>query len=496
MENQKKSFTNKKEGEPRISVRPGNFIVPGERPQEPRRPAGDSRTSEKSAAREDAARQGGKRHNRHRGNRRGNGQGNEQRSNTPQNQQQATPKKQQPAPKQGGEQKPAAPQKNDRRDRRAHENKQNRRDNRPQKQESRAAAPVAPQISESLQKDLDAQFSAPTTLSFLSPVAQAEKKLAESNAVDTKEFEVDIATAAYLVEDVPCGFPVPDGKAVEVIGVRFRQAGKIYFFAPAGTRFKIGEAAIVDTARGPEYGEVVMLNRKMAEKDIIQPLRSVLRRATAEDIAHEAENRQKEVEALKICAEKIALHKLDMNLVDAQYTFDNSKLLFYFTSEGRVDFRELVRDLAGVFRTRIELRQIGIRDESRLIGGLGMCGRPFCCATFLSDFGQVSVKMAKEQGLSINTSKISGCCGRLMCCLRYEHESYAAEAALTPKKDTRVMTPDGAGTVVDATPLTGMVKVLCDNAENGAPTLYHRDKLTVLDKQSAAASPAGSAENA
>ncbi|MBQ2773877.1 MAG: stage 0 sporulation family protein [Clostridia bacterium] len=310
----------------------------------------------------------------------------------------------------------------------------------------------------------------------------AEKKLAESDAVSTKEFEVDIATAAYLVEDVPCGFPVPDGKAVEVIGVRFRGAGKVYFFAPNGERFRIGEAAIVDTARGAEYGEVVMLNRRMAEKDIVQPLRSVLRRATKEDTAHNTENRIKEAEALKACAEKIAAHKLDMNLVDAQYTFDNSKLLFYFTAEGRVDFRELVRDLAGLFRTRIELRQIGIRDESRLIGGLGMCGRPFCCTTFLSDFGQVSVKMAKEQGLSINTSKISGCCGRLMCCLRYEHESYAAEMALTPKKDTRVTTPDGLGTVVEAAPLSGMVKVRLDSAPDVAPTAYHRDTLTVQVK--------------
>ncbi|MBQ3064356.1 MAG: stage 0 sporulation family protein [Clostridia bacterium] len=303
------------------------------------------------------------------------------------------------------------------------------------------------------------------------------------SAVDTKEFEVDIATAAYLIDDVPCGFPAPDGKSVEVVGVRFRRAGKIYFFDPGKERFKLGETAIVDTARGPEFGEIALINRKMAEKYIIQPLRAVLRRATPEDIAHDAENRKKEAEALIVCAEKIAAHKLEMHLVDAQYTFDNSKLLFYFTSEGRVDFRELVRDLAGVFRTRIELRQIGIRDESRLIGGLGMCGRPFCCSTFLSDFGQVSVKMAKEQGLSINTSKISGCCGRLMCCLRYEHESYAAEIALTPKKDARVETPDGPGTVVEAAPLSGMVKVRLDSAPEAAPTPYHRDTVTVLDKK-------------
>ncbi len=490
MENQKKNFTQKKEGEPRISVRPGNFIVPGERPAEPRQAATPPRANEKAATREEGAKHGGKRHNRRRTNRRGHGNAapaNEQRANT------QKPRQQAELGKPSADKKPSAAGKNDRRPQHAQEKGQGRREGRPQRQERQAQRPAAPEISASLQRELDAQFAAPIpSLSFRSPVAEAEKRLSLSNAADTKEFEVDIATAAYLVEDVPCGFPAPDGKAIEVIGIRFRQAGKIYFFAPQGQRFKIGEAAIVDTARGPEYGEVVMLNRKMPEKDIVQPLRSVLRRATAEDTAHEAENRRKEAQALKLCAEKIAAHKLDMSLVDAQYTFDNSKLLFYFTSEGRVDFRELVRDLAGVFRTRIELRQIGIRDESRLIGGLGMCGRPFCCTTFLSDFGQVSVKMAKEQGLSINTSKISGCCGRLMCCLRYEHESYAAEAALTPKKDTRVMTPDGAGTVVDATPLTGMVKVLCDNAENGTPAVYHRDKLTVLDKKEIAATPKGS----
>ncbi|MBE6555073.1 MAG: hypothetical protein E7663_02395 [Ruminococcaceae bacterium] len=327
--------------------------------------------------------------------------------------------------------------------------------------------------------------------SSLSTSRKTQEKAPES-AVDTAEFEVDIATAAYLVEDIPCGFPTPDGKAVEVIGVRFRHAGKVYFFAPGNERFRIGEAAIVDTARGPELGEVVMLNRKVAERQIIQPLRPVLRRATKEDLAHYEENQKKEQEALLICSEKIARHELDMHLVDAQYSFDNSKLLFYFTSEGRVDFRELVRDLAGVFRTRIELRQIGIRDESRLIGGLGMCGRPFCCTTFLSDFGQVSVKMAKEQGLSINTSKISGCCGRLMCCLRYEHEAYAAESALTPRKDARVSTPDGMGTVVDSSPLAGTVKVRLDSAPEEAPVTYHRDRVTVESRKKEAAPAAQS----
>jgi len=449
MEKQNKDFT-KKEGETRISVRPGNFIVPG---------GGEN----------NAAKSGGKRHRRGRGRR---GHGHSQSQNAPIAQAGNTAKTGQPQEKKtGGNPKNNPHHPKDRRDR--------RHQNRPKDAEKKQTG--EPLISETMKRELDSQFSAPIEpLSYLSPIVRTEKKTKELSVVDTKEFEVDIATAAYLLDDVPCGFPIPDGKAVEVIGVRFRGAGKIYFFAPGGLRFKIGEAAIVDTARGEEFGEVVMLNRKMAEKDIVQPLRSVLRRATNEDVAHHKQNREKEAEALKTCAEKIAAHKLDMNLVDAQYTFDNSKLLFYFTAEGRVDFRELVRDLAGLFRTRIELRQIGIRDEARLIGGLGMCGRPFCCATYLSDFGQVSVKMAKEQGLSINTSKISGCCGRLMCCLRYEHESYAAEAALTPKKDTRVQTPDGVGTVVDATPITGMVKVKLDNAPEAAPTTYHRDKLTVL----------------
>jgi len=225
-----------------------------------------------------------------------------------------------------------------------------------------------------------------------------------------------------------------------------------------------------------------MKNRKIAERDVVQPLRSVLRRATPTDLQRDEHNRIMERDAMKLCAEKIAAHKLDMRLVDAQFTFDNSKLLFYFTADGRVDFRDLVRDLANCFHTRIELRQIGIRDESRLIGGLGMCGRPFCCSTFLNDFGQVSIKMAKEQNLSLNTSKISGCCGRLMCCLRYEQESYAAEARLTPPKDSVVETPDGKGTVIEATPLSGMLKVQLEGAAEEPPRSYHRDSVTVLSR--------------
>ena len=409
-----------------------------------------------------------------------------------------------PAPTQGGRGEQANAQQEPRQgNSRNRRNRRNRHKNdRANKQpiEQRNAAPVqekpdngtknnrndrAPQQSAATQRTADDAFST-TLLTDLFGSAQKNKR-DEAIAVDSDEFAVDIATAAYLTEDIPCGFPIPDGNAVEVVGVRFRQAGKVYFFAPDQASYRIGDEVLVDTARGPEFGEIVMPKRMIAEKNVVQPLRSVLRRATDEDKAHEQENRAKEAEALKVCAEKVAMHKLEMKLVDAQYTFDNSKLLFYFTSEGRVDFRELVRDLAGVFHTRIELRQIGIRDESRLIGGLGMCGRPFCCSTYLSDFGQVSIKMAKEQGLSINTSKISGCCGRLMCCLRYEHETYAAEAALTPKKDTLVATPDGNGVVVDASPLAGTVKVRLDSAPEEAPKVYHRDTLTVLGKEKRAA---------
>ncbi len=484
MDKQNKNL--KKDGDPRISVRPGNFIIPGEKPKEPRLGQAAPRSAQSTQQGDSAPTGGGKYKNHRRGRRGGRGRtipsGEARAAAAPH--QQARPAQPMPG---GNEKKQPDAKKSNRRDRRGRGGKHERRDERP--------VTRAPEISESLKKELDLDLSLTSPLSYPSLTGVAKRKeVQESPAVDTKEFEVDIATAAYLLEDVPCGFPVPDGQAVEIIGVRFRQSGKIYFFDPAGERFKIGEAAIVDTARGPELGNVVMLNRKMAEKDIVQPLRAVLRRATAEDIAHHAENRKREAEAMKLCADKIAQHKLEMTLVDAQYTFDNTKLLFYFTSEGRVDFRDLVRDLAGVFRTRIELRQIGIRDESRLIGGLGMCGRPFCCSTFLSDFGQVSVKMAKEQGLSINTSKISGCCGRLMCCLRYEHESYALEAAFTPKKGARVTTPDGVGTVVEAAPLSGMVKVALDSAQDVAPTVYHRDKLTPVENPQT--QPTKSAEGA
>ncbi|MCI8331885.1 MAG: stage 0 sporulation family protein [Clostridiales bacterium] len=248
-------------------------------------------------------------------------------------------------------------------------------------------------------------------------------------------------------------------ETAEVIGVQFKVSGKTYYFDPDGQSYAPGAHAIVETARGLEYGYVSMGNTVVSGKELVLPLRKALREATEEDEKHNEENKAKEQEAFVICAERIEKHRLGMKLVDAEYTFDNSKLLFYFSAEGRVDFRDLVKDLASVFRTRIELRQIGIRDEAKMIGGFGLCGRPFCCSTFLPDFVQVSIKMAKEQNLSLNSAKISGACGRLMCCLRFEHETYEEEIKKTPKVDSVVSTPDGEGVVVEALPLTGVVKV-------------------------------------
>ncbi len=267
----------------------------------------------------------------------------------------------------------------------------------------------------------------------------------------------------------------------EIVGVRFKSTGKTYYFDPCGVKADRGSFAIVETARGPEFGEVTISNRLVPTADVVPPLRPVIRLATPADIAHNEENAEKEKEAFRICNEKIEAHKLDMKLVDAQYTFDNTKLLFYFTSAGRVDFRELVKDLASVFRTRIELRQIGIRDEAKLIGGLGICGRTLCCSGFLSDFGQVSIKMAKEQSLSLNSTKISGNCGRLMCCLRYEQKTYEEEIRLTPPVDSVVKTPDGVGVVCETSPLIGMVKVKLNDSD-GMPKPYHRDTLQVIGR--------------
>ena len=246
-----------------------------------------------------------------------------------------------------------------------------------------------------------------------------------------------------------------------VIGVRFRAAGKIYYFDPADRQIKIGDHVIVETARGIEYGYVVLGNREVDETKVIPPLKPVIRMATDEDRAIEAKNKEKEKEAFKICQEKIKKHNLEMKLIDAEYTFDNNKVLFYFTADGRIDFRELVKDLASVFKTRIELRQVGVRDETKILGGIGICGRPLCCHSYLSEFIPVSIKMAKEQNLSLNPTKISGVCGRLMCCLKNEEETYEVlNSKLAGIGDT-VTTADGLrGEVHSVNVLRQTVKVI------------------------------------
>ena len=269
----------------------------------------------------------------------------------------------------------------------------------------------------------------------------------------------------------------PDGQT-EIVSIRFRDGGKSYFFAPGEFRLSAGDRVVTDTARGPEYGFVTSGNRMVKNSEIVSPLKAVIRMATDADTARYEENMQKRQDAFRIFNDKVREHNIDMRLVDVEYTFDNSKILFYFTADGRVDFRDLVKDLASVFRTRIELRQIGIRDEAKLIGGLGICGRPLCCHSFLSDFVQVSIKMAKEQNLSLNSAKISGTCGRLMCCLRYEHDVYEEEIAKTPKVDSVVMTPDGEAIVTEVNPLAGTVRVRFTGTRSDMPPkLFSRDDV-------------------
>ncbi len=270
----------------------------------------------------------------------------------------------------------------------------------------------------------------------------------------------------------------PEEKTFEIVGVKFDNSEKIYYFSPNGAQFTLGQHVIVETARGQEFGEITIENKTVSEREVILPLKNVVRVATEDDERRNIENGIKEKEAIEECQKLVEKHNLPMKLVEAEYTFDNTKLLFYFTSDSRVDFRELVKDLAAVFKTRIELRQIGIRDEAKMMGGLGTCGRVFCCKSFLNDCGQVSMKMAKEQNLSLNSAKISGTCGRLMCCLKFEHETYEEEARLTPKVDSMVQTADGNGIVVESTPLTGIIKVKLSSAPDAPAKQYHRDEVT------------------
>ncbi len=276
------------------------------------------------------------------------------------------------------------------------------------------------------------------------------------------------------------GSPAPEKEEkTAVVGVIFRSSPKAYYFAPGNLTPAVGDAVIVETVRGTEYGKIKFARREVPTSDIVPPLRPLLRIATAEDIERHEANRAQEKYAMQVCREKIAAHKLDMNLVDAAYTFDNRKLYFYFTSEARVDFRDLVKDLASVFKVRIDLRQIGIRDEAKMLGGLGPCGRPFCCSGFLSDFVQVSIKMAKEQNFSLNSSKISGSCGRLMCCLRYESDTYSAALKRLPPIGSLVSTPAGNGTVVEVKPLNESVRVRLDDKEE-QPKFYSIEDITVI----------------
>lgn len=268
----------------------------------------------------------------------------------------------------------------------------------------------------------------------------------------------------------------------EVVGIRFKKAGKVYFFSPGELKIQTGDYAIVETARGVEYGFVTRGNHMVSDETIIPPLKQVIRIATAEDAQVVERNHKKEEEAFQICLEKIEKFQLEMKLIDVEITFDHNKLIFYFTSEGRVDFRELVKDLAAIFRMRIELRQIGVRDEAKMLNGIGICGRALCCATFLGDFQPVSIKMAKEQNLSLNPIKISGVCGRLMCCLKYEEDTYEELNRKMPVVGDIISTVDGTGEILATNVLMQMVKAAVRKKENDPPTIgfYHVDEIKVL----------------
>ncbi len=272
--------------------------------------------------------------------------------------------------------------------------------------------------------------------------------------------------------------PAPEETA-EVVDIQFRPGQKVYYFDPAGLQLQTGDHVIIDTARGPEYGICAGGNHKIPVKDVVAPLRSVVRIATAQDEKIVADNREKERRAYEICLQKIAALELDMQLVSAECTFDGSKILFFFTADERVDFRELVKNLASTFHTRIELRQIGVRDKAKMVGGLGICGRPFCCASFLDDFQPVSIKMAKTQNLSLNPTKISGTCGRLMCCLKYEQDAYEDLLRRTPKEESFVDTPEGRGTVVNVHLLREQVKVQMEDSPETFH-MFHNSDIAVL----------------
>ncbi len=270
-----------------------------------------------------------------------------------------------------------------------------------------------------------------------------------------------------------------------VVGVRFKKAGKIYYFDPKGLDIKQDDAVIVETSRGLEYGKAVIPKREIDDTEIIQPLKKVIRKSTPDDDLKNTENQYKQRDAFGICQEKIKKHRLEMKLIDVEYTFDNNKIIFYFTADGRIDFRELVKDLAGIFRTRIELRQIGVRDEAKIVNGIGQCGLPLCCANWLGDFQPVSIKMAKDQNLSLSPTKISGICGRLMCCLKYEHETYVELKKGLPDKGKFINTKKGKGKVIDVDIFSQRVQVLYfsdkENEENEVQW-YSKEELKKIRK--------------
>lgn len=266
----------------------------------------------------------------------------------------------------------------------------------------------------------------------------------------------------------------------KVVGVRFSDTGKMYYFDPKGFDIKNGQEIIVETANGLEFGKTSTGVKLVDDDEVVSPLKPVIRIATDEDRKKVEENKRKEKEAFEICNQKIKKHNLEMNLTNAEYSFDCSKVIFYFTADGRIDFRELVKDLASTLHTRIELRQIGVRDESKMLGGLGICGRPFCCSTFLDGFHSVTIKMAKDQGLSLAPGKISGTCGRLMCCLKYEQNSYEYLHKITPKVGTVVDCRHGRGTVVDSAILTGKLKIQLDNTPDGLPVIVNREEVRIV----------------
>ncbi|MDD6603274.1 MAG: stage 0 sporulation family protein [Eubacteriales bacterium] len=269
---------------------------------------------------------------------------------------------------------------------------------------------------------------------------------------------------------------------IKVVGVRFKDTGKMYYFDPRGIIVRKGDVVIVETSQGVESGIAATGNKEVPDEEVVTPLKALKRVATQDDLQRIADNKIKQKEAYDICQSKIEAHKLDMNLTEVEYSFDGSKIVFYYTADGRVDFRELVKDLASTFHTRIELRQIGVRDEAKMLGGLGVCGRPFCCSTFLNDFHSVAIKMAKDQGLSLSPGKISGTCGRLMCCLKYEQNSYEYLNKITPSKGTVVDCREGRGVVVDSAVLTGKLKVQLDSMPEGAPVVVNRSEVRIVKK--------------